>query len=239
MARDPSNLIKVNYNPTHREIKKFDNIPDYDKEDFDLNDSKQFTHYTKYIEKLVRQSMEYQSFISYLREYADMNRCTFFKNVSNIDTYKIRIEIHHEPLTLFDILMAVYNKRVAYREDLEPCMVAKEILFYHYKLYVGLIPLSETIHELVHNQYIFVPTNAIFGRYKEFVKGFKPFIEEETLSILNKIERVSENYSLDSVEALLSPHIIAIDTTGANKMPQREEIMDFIKSNLNKLKPGM
>lgn len=239
MARDPGNLVKVNFNPTKREVKKFDIVPDYDIEDFDLDDPKKFNKYIGYVEKLVRGSFEYQSFIQYLKMYADMNRCTFLKNVSLTDSFKIHIEIHHEPLTLYDITMAVYNKRRAYNEDLEACMVAKEIAYYHYKLYVGLIPLSETVHELVHNQYIFVPTNAVFGRYKEFIKGFKPFIDEETLSIMDKIEKLSENYNLDEVEKLLTPHIITIDTTGANRMPDKVAIMEFLKENLEKLKPGM
>ena len=239
MARDPNNIIKTQYDPTKKELKHIDIIPDFDIEDYDLNNPKEFPKYIKSIENIVRHSFEYQRFVSYLRQYADMNRCTFLKNVTNEENYKIKIHIHHEPLTLFDITMAVYNKRVAFREDLDEYQVAKEITYLHYKLYVGLIPLSETVHELVHNQYIFVPSNIVLGRYKDFVNSYKAFIEPETLSILSKIEAVSETYNMDAVEALLSPHIIAIDTSGAYKSPKKEEVMGFIKANLDKFNPTM
>lgn len=62
-------------------------IPDYD-----LNDEKEFSKYLRDIEKTVRSSFEYKSMIAYLREYLDMNKCSFYQSVSNADTTKIRIE---------------------------------------------------------------------------------------------------------------------------------------------------
>ena len=235
MARDPNNLIHTNFNLVEKEVKKFDQVPDFETEDYDLNNPKHFKLYINDIKNIIRHSFEYQSYMSYLRQYADMNRCTFFKNVTNIDTFKIKIEIHHEPLTLFDIIMTVFAKRSAFREDLSPFMIAKEVMYLHYKLYVGLIPLSETVHELVHNQYIFVPTYAVFGQYKKFIEMYKQYMEPELLSTLSKIEAVSENYNLDDVEALLSTRMIAIDSTGANRMPNKEDTIDYIKSQLSQL----
>ena len=60
-------------------------------------------------------------------------------------------------------------------------------------------------------------------------------MEPELLSTLSKIEAVSENYNLDDVEALLSTHMIAIDSTGANRMPNKEDTIDYIKSQLSQL----
>ena len=134
-----------------------DDIPSYDIKDYDLFDEKDFNKYLQDIERIIRSSMEYREFINYLREYMDMNKCSFFENVSNINSYKIKIHIHHHPLTLYDIVVIVYNKRSFFEESLEAEMVAKEAMYIHYFMMVGLIPLSETVHDLVHDQLIFIP----------------------------------------------------------------------------------
>ena len=75
-------------------------IPDYD-----LFDEKQFNKYILDVKKTVRGSFEYRNkMLPYLREHLDMNKCSFYESVSNADTTKIRIEIHHEPLGLEDFV---------------------------------------------------------------------------------------------------------------------------------------
>ena len=83
-----------------------------------------------------------------------MNKCSFYENVSNIDSNDIKIEIHHEPISLYDICIIVYNKRNFFHENLSELL--KEVMLLHYKLLIGLIPLAETVHELVHNKYLFI-----------------------------------------------------------------------------------
>ena len=93
----------------------------------------------------------------------DMNQCSFLQ-VSNNDAYKIKIEIHHYPFTLYDIVCIVYKKRVANYESLDVEMIAKEVTMLHYKLLVGLIPLSVTVHQLVHEGKLFIPVQNVLGR---------------------------------------------------------------------------
>ena len=111
-----------------------DEIPPYDLVDYDLFNAKQFEKYVKDGERIVRSSFEYQEFIQYLRNYMDMNKCTFFKNVTNVNTSKIKIHLHHHPFTLYDIFITVYNKRCANQESVEVEMVAKEVMYIHYFL---------------------------------------------------------------------------------------------------------
>ena len=44
---------------------------------------------------MVRGSFEYRRFISYLRDYMDMNKCAFFANTTIDNDSKVKIEIHH------------------------------------------------------------------------------------------------------------------------------------------------
>lgn len=232
--RDPLNLNTVEYE--NIDIIKIDTIPEFDIPDWDLFDDKQFRKYIDSIEKKnVRSSFEYREMISYLRNYMDMNKCSFYQNVNNIDTNKVKIHIHHEPLTLYDICIIVYNKRNFYRELLDEEMVAKEVMMLHYRLLIGLIPLAETPHELVHNQYLFVPTDKVLGNYKEFINQYGEFMMPEQLDILNRIEEATTVYNND-YQSLLDKHYIYLDLSGAYELPKLEDVAELMKNKINKMK---
>jgi len=236
MARNPNNVIKVDYNALKSEVVKIESLPEFDIPDYDLANHKEFPKYISAIEKICRGSFEYKQYVGFLRDYVDMNKCSFYKNVTNMDSFKIKIHIHHEPITLYDIVLAVYNKRCAFRESISDEMVAKEVMYNHYKMNIGLIPLSETVHELVHNQYLFVPTTAVFGVYKTFVDIYKDFIEEETLDNLRKAEEASTHYNYTQAESLLNTNMIFIDPSGAYKLPKYEDVISSMKARVEELK---
>lgn len=179
-------------------------IPPCDFEPYDLDDDKSFKNYISDIEKEVRGSIEYRQFINYLRNFMDMNQCAFISTVNNKDSYNLKIEIHHYPFTLFDIVNIVYNKRLYYNESLEVEMVAKEVMELHYKLMVGLIPLSETVHRLVHNSKLFIPITHVLGRYDLFMMYYDPFISTELKDIVNRIEK----YTIEQTSELLNTTIL-------------------------------
>lgn len=208
--RNPENINQIDN--MNIDTIKLSAIPEFEIEDWDLSDPKQFKKYIMSIERIVRGSFEYRQFISFLRDYIGMNKCSIYDKVTNMDSYKVKIHIHHEPITLYDIVLAVYNKRCATREPLSEDMVAKEVMYQHYMLRVGLIPLSETVHELVHNQFIFIPTTAVFGKYWEFVNIYHDYMEPETLDTLKKIEEVSKTFNMDQNRKILETHLIHLDT---------------------------
>lgn len=232
--RDPNNLHKSYELEEVPAIIKIDELPDYTMFDYDLNDEKSLKKYFQSIEKNVRGSYEYRAMVQYLKDYIDMNKCSFYMNVNNIDSSKIKIEIHHEPLSLYDICIIVYNKRVAFRESLEEELVAKEVMYLHYDLQVGLIPLAETVHELVHNQYLFVPTSNVYGKYKEFIDRYKAWMLPEQIDILERIEQISSDYE-DNYKDILAKHFIYVDMSGSYTLPRTEDIINIIKVRINEL----
>lgn len=171
------------------------NIPEFEFMVYDTNDEKEYEKYIKDVESQVRRSFEYRQFIKYLRENMGMDKCAFLQNVSNKETFDIKIEIHHYPFSLRDIADIIYRKRSYYKESLDVQMVAKEVMECHYKLIVGLIPLSETVHELAHSHRLFIPVDHVIGRYKVFVELYKPFIEPEMLETLERIEKYTLEHS--------------------------------------------
>ena len=230
--RDPNNMIKSYEMEAPPTVIKMNEIPPYDLYDFDLNDEKSFKKYMQTIEKCVRQSFEYRALINFLREYMDMNQCAFYQNVNNTDTTKVHIEIHHEPLSLYDICLIVYNKRVAFNEPLDEEYVAKEVMYLHYNLMVGLIPLAETVHQLVHAQYLFVPTTAVLGKYREFVDRYQPYMIPEQLETLEHIEEATKVYDSDDAKLLLSKNYIYIDMSGSYNLPKMEDIISMVKDRI-------
>lgn len=216
------------------EVIKLSELPIYDRYDYDLADDKSFSKYIDAIERDVRSSFEYRQMVSYLRDYLDMNKCAFYENVNNIDTTKVRIEIHHAPFMLRDICYIVYNKRAHFNESLEEEMVAKEIMYLHYCLWVGLIPLAETVHELVHNQYIFVPSTKVLGNWKEFYNRYEPYMSPEQIEGINNI-MVASNESDDRYKTLLSKKFIYVDPSGAYDLPKMEDVAALLKGRISEL----
>lgn len=222
------------------QVMVMDNIPDYDVDDYDLFNEKDFKKYIDDIERLVRSSREYREFVQYLRKYMDMNSSVFLKNVNNIETAKIKIELHHTPFTLYDIVLTVFNKRSRTRESLDVTMVAKEVAYIHYFLYVGLIPLSKTEHKLVHNQALFVPINLVLGKYDEFIEMYKQDIPEDAMSRYNTYKELTANYNQAmNIQVLeINPTYLQMpgsDSLGAYSLPQLQQVMSVTQNTLSQL----
>ena len=174
------------------------------KESYDLYNEKDFRKYINDIERIVRQSREYKVYIQYIRTYMDMNVSLFSPNVTNAETTKIKIEIHHTPFTLFDIVMTVFNKRSRTGESLNCFLVAKEVAYLHYFLYVGLIPLSKTEHKLVHNQSLFVPLDKVLGRYDQFIQMYRDDIPVDAMDRYNVYIDMTEHYNYNENTKILA-----------------------------------
>lgn len=242
MARDPDNLYRfVDY---AEDVPNYIDIPELDpftKPDYDLNDDKEYEHYLRDIEKVVRGSFEYQRMVAYLRENLDMNQCSFYQGVSNLATTKIRIEIHHEPLSLYDIVSIIVRKRSHFGESLEVEYVAKEVAYNHYTMSVGLIPLSETAHELVHNQYLFIPNSKVFGNWRYFVNQYDPWVPEETKRILDRIQELTDTCENDDYKYLMEKHYIYVNDNpvdGTFKFLRLADVQQLLKDRLNDLING-
>lgn len=234
--RDPLNRQKVDICLGDRTYLVFDSLPEYTRQDYDLNVEKSYKKYILDIKRDVRTSFEYSHFISFLKENLDMNKCSFFKNVSGENSRRIKIEVHHDPFTIEDIIRIVAKKRIDCGENTDVPMVAKEVAFLHYNLLVGLIPLSTTVHELVGNGFLFVPTTKVFGAYKEFVKLYDDYILPEQKDVLERIEQLTEVYDETEAMNMLERHMIYVDISGDGyTFPSYEEIINLMRERISEL----
>lgn len=200
-----------------------DNVPEFDYLIWDLDNDKEFRKYIQTIEREIRQSYEYKEMIQYIKDNYDMNQCSFIK-VSETDEVDVHIEIHHSPLTLYDIVNIVYRKRTSYGENLEVQMIAKEVTMLHYRLLIGLIPLSKTVHQLVHDAKIFIPVQNVLGNYSAFIRLYKPFMSEEELDTIERIER----YSMETSD-LLNTSVLDMNKITIQSNNKQYQLPDFNK----------
>lgn len=239
--RDPMNITHIEYKDNGFEILKMDDIPEFDIEDYDLFDDKDRQKYFENIERMCRTSFHYQEFTKYLRENCNMNECSFYENVNNRDSFKIKIHIHHHPFTLYDIVVIVYKKRMANREPIDEELVAKEVMFLHYNMMVGLIPLAETVHELVHNNYLFIPLDKVYGYFNEFANIYEDYIDSETLDTLRRntefTEKFNENLE-DSNMHILNKNYIYLDVSSEESQPDFTDVIDLMNERVQDIKNG-
>lgn len=236
--RNPNNIVSIDtQNDLDYDYLKITTLEPVNTNVYDLMDDKDIKKYYSDIEKRVRQSFEYRRYISYLRENFDMTKCSIYENVSNADSFNVKIHIHHEPITLFDIVVTIYNKRKFFHEDLSVFMVAKEVMYVHYCLIVGLIPLAETVHELVHNQYLFIPTTKVFGHYRGFIEQYNDFLPDGLEETLKEIEKASEDYE-DQLK-VLEKHYIYLDIQEIQKSPDLNKIEETLRQRIYDIKNGI
>jgi hypothetical protein len=143
-----------------------------------------------YIEKLVRGSNEYRTYINYLKEELDLTKCSLLPGV-DIKTTPVSLEFHHFPYTLFDITNIVGKSMIS---DLQgngsvSCFeVANEVMHEHFRNHIGLVPLTLTMHEMAHNGSIIIPFNKINGNYNEFTEKYRDNIEKDFVERLDALK---------------------------------------------------
>lgn len=238
---NPINLIKVD-DIRDNDGKTFHigQLPDYEQEDYDLSNPKDLTKFIKDVKSEVRGSFEYREMIKYLRDHAGMDRSGLNPEISNTDSKKVKIEIHHTPFVLEDIVRIVYEKRLQNHEDISIEMVAKEVMECHYKGIVGLYPLTATEHELVHNGYIFIPPSEVFGRYDEFMKEYDEYIDSSDKETIKSIESYEKDiFNPIEQNKILSQSNIYLDPNGAYEMPKLDKFEDSVAKRIDTIRNNM
>lgn len=194
-------------------VKNIKNIPSITRDYVLLND-KDKVKFIKMIERIVRSSLEYKQYIRFLKDEIDMTECSFFNNVSNKNGSKVSIEIHHEPFTLFDIVQIVTEKYIRTGTELNPLDIAEEVMILHYKNHVGLIPLSITVHQLVHDGKLFIPLQNVFGKYTKFIEEYRSIIETlDVNNILRTKFEMSKDLTINDM-TLLETKYVYLDIDG-------------------------
>lgn len=190
-----------------------------------FNKTKDKVRFIKDVEMMVRRSDEYRDHIKFLKNNLDMNRCEVLKGLSTTNGRRYRIEIHHEPFTLFDIVQTVVNKHEALSIPLNQFMIADEVEELHYSGKVGLVPLSKTMHDLVHADKIFIPLQKIYHSYDKFFNEYEEFMDPKVIEKLEAKVELSLKCP-DILSDVLDTEFVYVNIEGVNLPEIPEEWKD-------------
>jgi len=170
----------------------------------DIEDSKKRYKFISRIERIVRSSMEYKDYIGYLKETVGLDSCIFFPGITSTGKHnRIKIEMHHEPLTLYDIVETVVNKYEEEGLPLNDLLIADEVMEKHFSNEVGLVPLSVTAHELVHNSTkLFLPLTVVYGNYSTFLDEYGPYVPDSVYEKIEKKVDLTKSMTEDTFNAI-------------------------------------
>jgi hypothetical protein len=154
-----------------------------------IYEDKVYAKFVKNVEKLIRTSREYNSYIEKLR--SSVTALNVDNIQSNITTTDLEMEFHHYPFTLYDIVDTVATYNFIKDRQMTSFSVAKEIMDLHFKNLIGLVPLSKTNHELAHNGKLFLSKNQIFGNYKKFMEKYDDALSAQLRERVSKMEELS------------------------------------------------
>lgn len=208
-----------------------------------LDDEKFLERFINNIKSVVRTSFEYKEYIDFLKNFKDMRYCSFFNNISNFDYTKqkynknIKIEIHHEPFRLHDIVDTIIRFFIFKEVPLDPLLISEKVMEVHYTNRVGLIPLSLTVHELVHSDNVLVPLSSVFGDYEKFYEEYKMYMHSDVIDRFLYRKEKSRQYNHKENTKILRTKLIYYNIEG-NQIPviedYEDDLLEFVKRSRGK-----
>ena len=162
----------------------------YYKDKTDFYDPKIYINYIKNIEKEIRTSEEYKTYIGYLKNEIGLDYCSVFGNVTD---EKANIEMHHGPIfTLFDIVAIVIEHYIVNNLPISTFEIAKIVMQEHYENHIQIVMLSKTAHEAVHAGKIFISPAQAFGDINPFIEKYGDGMTQEQIDTYNKYLEIAK-----------------------------------------------
>lgn len=199
----------------------------YFRNEFDDAKMKKFI---KSCETMIRSSNEYKEYIGFLNKDLGITNCAILGNVSkNFAT----VEFHHYPFTLYDIVNLTVRKNIIEGKKFTSFLIAEEVLKDHFDNLICLVPLSKTVHQLVHDNKIFINLNQIYGNLEGFINKFESVMDEDMITKFKKIYEMSENntcYSEDDILKLRNfdnENIVVLEEPKETRVENNMIITDF------------
>ena len=184
----------------------------------DFSDTKAYIRFIKDVERLIRKSSEYRSYIKFLKTECNLNRGTFLSQANDNEKSKVSIEFHHYPFSLYDLVDIVTSSYYAVGVNrISPYMLANEVMELHYKNMIGLVPLTKTVHELAHSGEIFISLDNVYGNVNKFLSEFKVGIDSDYLDKLSDLIDLTDTLK-DYKPDILDKQMTYIDMETVNNL---------------------
>lgn len=159
-----------------------------------LFDDKGRTAFIKEVVSQVRKCPEYARYRSFLLENLDMGRCAILSNLNEEEVGAAGLELHHCPLTLYDICELVLGQMQVDEMRITTFAVANRVMAYHWRGMVGLVPLTGTLHEAVHAGQLYVDPRSIFGNWQMLLDENRSGLTEH---LVEKLRAMSSTWGTE------------------------------------------
>lgn len=155
----------------------------YKDEDY-LSNYDNYVAFVKGIERNVRNNDRYKKYINYLKKKVKLDRCQILKNVTDEDA---SIEMHHGPIfTLYDVCAIVLEYYLLKGWKITTFSVADTVLEEHMRNRVGVVMVSTTMHEEIHEKNIFIHYKQAWGDINAFTKKYADAMSDEYREQVNR-----------------------------------------------------
>jgi len=206
----PIRLIEFEETPSFYE--------DHDHEWISLMDEKDGPKYImKQIEPLVRSAPQYKEYAKRLRWEEKLYHCAIYPQLRH--RYDCIVDLHHYPLTLYDICFTIARKiasddgDINYFNTIHDYELIKEVLRIHTNDQVSFVPLSVTPHDLHHEGLVFIPLDKVSNKWESFVNEFASYMEQWMLDKINKFRNTTEKMRKagdDDIPVIMEPYITMV-----------------------------
>ena len=156
----------------HSENSRF--IQEYRQANFDNAEWQKFVNSCK---SMIRTSIEYKMFVSYCKSQLGMTNCSFLGSIE--ESENVEVEIHHAILTLHDIVEIVMDDMLRENDKgISTLEVCNRIMQLHFMGLISVVPLSVTVHQLVHAKKINLSYDQVYGDLPTFIKTFRKSLSD-------------------------------------------------------------
>lgn len=191
---------KPNTNPTIDSDDSYYEIPFYKDVDYMFSLENEVA-FIKAVERMVRTSKYYSRYIAHMKVDLGMNFCQVKGNIIEDDDSGINdlIEMHHGPIfTLFDVVSIILNYMLVKNMKITTFSVANKVIEEHFKHRVQTVMLCETVHQLVHDNKIFLNYKQGFGDLYSFLETYYEGLDKMQVDkIIDYIEKSKKYDSND------------------------------------------
>lgn len=162
-----------------------------------FDDRKEYIKFVIRLKQMIRHSYEYEQLIYFLKRKHGMDHCGIHPNCSIQNGF--RIELHHTPFCLEDIVHIVVKKRLDKGESLKMGDIVSEIMELHYLGLVGLYSLCSLCHSYAHSDSgdtLFIPIDHVYGEPLQFYDIYKEHFTESISTKFENIIQLNRGYSI-------------------------------------------
>jgi hypothetical protein len=157
-----------------------------------LLDEAERTKFLKEIVSTARKSPEYARYRQFLIENLDMGNCSILSGLSDEESRTAGLELHHAPLDLYSIAELVLGQMEYDGDRITTMAAANRVMAYHWRGMVGLVPVVESVHEMLHTGQLRLDPRMIHGNWQGLLSECAHGITEH---LAEKLRTMAETWS--------------------------------------------